>query len=72
MQGGELGYSAIRSYAGEPSITLATARYIHHLLHILAKEKHRIFSVQCEIHITGARYPSPSLNRIEIVEKSFY
>ena len=42
MQGGELGYSAIRSYAGEPSITLPTARYIHHLLHILAKEKDRI------------------------------
>ena len=50
-----------------PLLDIYTTYYI-----FLQKKKDRIFSVQCEIHITGARYPSPSLNRIEIVDKLFY
>ena len=50
-----------------PLVDIYTTYYI-----FLQKKKDRIFSVQCEIHITGARYPSFSLDRIEIVEKLFY
>ena len=61
----------------QSGVTLENHRLLCPLLDIYTTyyiflQKKKIESSFCYIYITGAKYPSPSLNRIEIVEKLFY